>query len=134
MTSTRIYATPPGIKLAPLADIADGAARGFRVQLKTGRFDGVVVRTGDTVMGYVDLCPHAGVPLASGQDDYAVHQVSTGTLLACRWHGALFQVEDGACVAGPCKGQRLEAWPVTVRRGMLVTAGERRRSWWQVWR
>jgi nitrite reductase/ring-hydroxylating ferredoxin subunit len=122
-SDTRLYATPGGIALGPLADIPDGGARGFRVQLKTGRFDGVVIRTGDTVTGYVDLCPHAGVPLASGQDDYEVHQVSTGTLLACRWHGALFQVENGVCVAGPCKGQRLEAWPVAVRHGVVVTDG-----------
>jgi nitrite reductase/ring-hydroxylating ferredoxin subunit len=121
-TDTRTYTTPPGIRLGPLADIADGAARGFRVQLKTGRFDGVAVRTGDAVTGYVDLCPHAGVPLASAPDDYIVHQVSTGTLLACRWHGALFQVEDGACISGPCKGQRLEAWPLKVVRGTIVTA------------
>lgn len=121
-TDVRTYTTPPGIKLGPLADIADGAARGFRLSLKTGRFDGVVVRTGDTVTGYVDLCPHAGVSLAAAPDDYIVHQVSTGTLIACRWHGALFEVADGACISGPCKGQRLAAWPVAVVRGTIVTA------------
>lgn len=119
---TRIYTTPPGIRLAPLADIADGAARGFRVQLSAGRFDGVAVRTGDTVTGYVDLCPHAGVPLAGAPDAYQVHRVSTGALIACCWHGALFQVDDGICISGPCKGQRLEAWPLRVMRGMIVTA------------
>jgi nitrite reductase/ring-hydroxylating ferredoxin subunit len=121
-TDARTYTTPPGIKLGLLTDIADGTARGFRLQVKAGRFDGVVVRTGGTATGYVDLCPHAGVSLAGAPDDYIVHQVSTGTLLACRWHGALFQVEDGACIAGPCKGQQLESWPLKVVRGMIVTA------------
>lgn len=131
---TRTYSTPPGIKLGPLTDIADGAARGFRIQLKAGRFDGVIVRTDDRVRGYVDLCPHAGVPLSAAPDDYIVHRVSTGMLLACRWHGALFQVEDGACVAGPCVGQRLAAWPVAVVRGTIVTARSGPRIRWPPFR
>ncbi|SDA34955.1 Rieske (2Fe-2S) protein [Sphingomonas sp. NFR15] len=129
---TRLYATPPGLRLSALADIADGAARGFRLDLKGGRFDGFVVRSGDSVTGYVDLCPHAGVPLAARPDGYTVHAVSTGLLVACTWHGALFRVEDGVCVAGPCVKQRLRSWPVGVRKGMVVTARAGPAPWW--WR
>lgn len=128
---TRLYATPPGLTLAPLAELADGAARGFRLRLKTGWFDGFVLRSGDSVTGYVDLCPHAGVPLAAAPDSYHVHAVSTGLLVACTWHGALFRAEDGVCVAGPCVTQRLQPWPVAVRRGMIVTAGGGGRPWWR---
>lgn len=128
---TRLYATPPGLKLAPLADIADGAARGFRLRLKAGRFDGFVVRSGDGVTGYVDLCPHAGVPLAAQPDAYQVHAVSTGLLVACTWHGALFRAEDGVCVAGPCVKQWLRSWPVDVRKGTIITARSGPPPWWR---
>ena len=42
--------------------------------------------------------------------------------IRCTWHGALFRIDDGACVAGPCTGQRLTPWPVTVTDGTIVTA------------
>ena len=60
----RVTATPAGVALAPLDAIADGAALNFVLQLRAGRFHGFVVRRGDSVFGYVDRCPHAGLPLA----------------------------------------------------------------------
>ena len=60
-----------------------------------------------------------GLPLAQQLDAYLT---TDGGLIACSWHSALFAVETGACVGGPCPGQRLTAWPVTVADGQLVTA------------
>ena len=60
-----------------------------------------------------------GLPLAQRLDDYLTPD---GTLIACDWHGALFAIESGLCVGGPCRGQRLTAWPVTVRDGEIITA------------
>jgi nitrite reductase/ring-hydroxylating ferredoxin subunit len=39
----------------------------------------------------------------------------------CSWHGALFEIDGGACVGGPCSGSRLRPWPVTVVAGAIVT-------------
>lgn len=115
----RLSATPAGVRLGPLDLIADGAARNFVLQMKAGRFHGFVVRRGDGVFGYVDRCPHAGLPLAQTLDDYLTPD---GTLIACSWHGALFAPDSGLCVGGPCAGQVLTAWPVAVREGAIVTA------------
>lgn len=112
-------ATPAGVRLGPLDLIPDGAARNFVLQMKAGRFHGFVVRRGQAVHGYVDRCPHAGLPLAQRLDAYLTPD---GSLIACSWHGALFRPEDGACVGGPCAGQALTPWPVTVRDGQVVTA------------
>ena len=117
-TGTWLTATPPGIALAPLDTIAEGTARNFVVQLRDGRFHGFVVRHGDTVVGYVDRCPHMGLPLARTLDDYLS---PAGDLIVCGWHGALFEVSTGICVGGPCHGQRLRPWPVTVRDATVVT-------------
>ncbi|MEO0499480.1 MAG: Rieske (2Fe-2S) protein [Pseudomonadota bacterium] len=117
--STRLTATPAGVALGPLADIADGKARGFVLEMKAGRFFGFVVRQDDEVRGYVDRCPHAGVPMTRALDDYLSPD---GTLIACSWHGALFRIDDGLCVGGPCQGDRLTAWPVTVEDGVIMTA------------
>ena len=115
----RLTATPAGVALAPMADIADGTARNFVLQMRAGRFHGFVVRNGDAVVGYVDRCPHMGVPLAQHLDDYLT---PNGDLIACSWHGALFRIRDGLCVGGPCIGQHLTAWPVTIANGIVTTA------------
>ena len=119
MSDARVFATPAGVMLGALHAIADGAARNYVLQLRAGRFHGFVVRRGEAAWGYVDRCPHAGVPLARRLDDYLT---PTGELIACSWHGALFRVKDGLCVGGPCMGERLTRWPVTVSEGMLLTA------------
>ncbi|MBI0475340.1 Rieske (2Fe-2S) protein [Sphingomonas sp. MA1305] len=116
---TRLSATPAGVALGPLDAIPDGKARNYVVQLRAGRFHGFVVRRGDSAVGYVDRCPHAGVPLAQRLDDYLT---PSGTMIACSWHGALFRIDDGRCVGGPCVGQSLTGWPVTIIDGTIVTA------------
>lgn len=120
LATARLNATPAGVALTPLDGIADGAARNFVLQMKSGRFHGFVVRRGDGVVGYVDRCPHAGLPLAQILDDYLT---PARDLIACSWHGALFDIASGRCVGGPCTGARLVPWPVTVDDGMIVTAG-----------
>lgn len=117
--TSRLYATPPGVKLGPLDLIADGAARGFVLEMRAGRFHGFVVRRGEAVYGYADRCPHAGLPLAQKLDDYLT---PAGDLIACSWHSALFDVETGTCRGGPCMGARLTPWPVEVREGSILTA------------
>ena len=116
--SERLSPTTAGVTLCPLETIADGAARNFVLQMRAGRFHGFVVRSGETVHGYVDRCPHAGVPLAKTLDEYLTPD---GRLIACSWHGALFAITSGRCVGGPCVGQSLAPWPVTVQDGRIVT-------------
>ena len=82
-------------------------------------FLGLVVRRGAAVNGFVDRCPHAGFPLALTPDRYLTRE---GDLILCSTHGALFRLDDGACVAGPCPGKGLAPWPVRLEDGAVVTA------------
>jgi nitrite reductase/ring-hydroxylating ferredoxin subunit len=72
----RLTSTPAGVALGPLSQIADGKARAFVLELRAGRFHGFVVRQGDEVHGYVDRCPHMGLPLAQVLDDYVTKSAS----------------------------------------------------------
>ena len=114
----RLLETPPGVRLAALDDIADGSARNFVLQMKAGRFHGFVVRRGERVFGYRDRCPHMGLPLAQELDRYLT---ADGDLIACSWHGALFDIESGRCLGGPCVGAGLMPWPVEVVDGTIRT-------------
>jgi len=118
MSEARLFATPPGVKLGPLDTVPDGGARNFVLQMRAGRFHGFIVREGEAVHGYVDQCPHMGLPLAQTLDAYLS---PGGDLIACSWHGALFDKATGSCVSGPCVGQRLTVWPVGVTEWTLFT-------------
>ncbi len=119
MTDERVFATPAGVTIGPLADIPDGTARNYVLQLRAGRFHGFVVRRGGAVFGYVDRCPHMGLPLAQTLDAYLTPDRSA---ITCSWHAALFAIDDGRCLGGPCPGQSLTPWPVTVVGDAIVTA------------
>ena len=115
----RVWKTPAGVPLCSLQTIPEPGARNFVLQIGEAYFHGFVVRKDGAVRGYVDRCPHMGVPLAHELDRYLT---STGDLIMCGWHGALFRIEDGVCVGGPCVGDRLREWPVEVKDGMIRTA------------
>jgi nitrite reductase/ring-hydroxylating ferredoxin subunit len=93
--------------LCRLADIPDPGSRGFEVE---GRAT-FLVRRGDVIAGYVNSCPHTGGPL-----DWVEHQFLDleRRHILCATHGALFRIEDGYCLAGPCRGKRLTPVAVTL--------------------
>jgi nitrite reductase/ring-hydroxylating ferredoxin subunit len=108
----------PGAVLCPLDDIASPGAKGFRFRVDDAVFAGFVVRRGAAVVGYVDSCPHAGWPLAGPSGRFLTRE---GDLILCGGHAALFRIEDGAMVAGPCQNVALTPWPVRVVDGAIVT-------------
>ena len=107
-----------GVRLCALAEVKDPGGKSFRFRDGSRMFAGFVIRQGDAARGYVDSCPHAGWPLAGIGDRYLTRDKDR---LLCAGHGALFDLQ-GHCVAGPCAGQRLTAWPVAVRDGEVFTA------------
>jgi nitrite reductase/ring-hydroxylating ferredoxin subunit len=109
----------PGLRLCALAEIADPGAKGFRFRQGEALFAGVVVRSGALLAGYVDVCPHASWPLAAFDDRFLTRN---GDRILCSGHGALFELADGVCVAGPCLGERLTPWPIALRGDELFTA------------
>ncbi len=117
--NARIFETPAGVNLGPADLISEDKARNFVLQIGEAYFHGFVVRKDDGYFGYVDRCPHTGLPLAQELDDYLTPQAD---LISCSWHGALFLIRSGRCVAGPCAGKSLTPWPVQIVGGQIVTA------------
>lgn len=74
------------------------------------------VRQGRSVYLYRNRCPHIGLPLnlIPGRFlDYDRHYIQ------CSNHGALFRIDNGLCIAGPCQGQHLETLPCELTDGGL---------------
>lgn len=121
---TREYGDDPRIEdkgagtvLCALADLADPDSRGFRVGRRPRLF---IVRQGDEVFGYINLCPHQGTPLDWKPDAFLTVEED---YILCATHGALFEIKDGMCVWGPCQGRKLAPVPLTVEDGMVTLAG-----------
>ncbi|QKE64431.1 Rieske 2Fe-2S domain-containing protein [Aquipseudomonas campi] len=83
-------------------ELAEGQSRGFSI-------DGLAllaVRRDGRVYVYRNRCPHRGLNLEWRADDFLD---ASGSLLQCAHHGALFLIESGECLTGPCAGQALQA-------------------------
>ena len=79
------------------------------------------MRQGALARVYVNSCPHLGVPLDWAPDRFLSRD---GSLIVCATHGAVFRIENGACLHGPCYGDRLEPVTVYVKDGTLYVAGD----------
>lgn len=97
-------------------ELTDGEARGFTID-GTPAQDIFIVRHQGRVHAYRNRCPHTGAPLDWLPDQFLNAE---NTLIQCATHAALFRIDDGLCIAGPCVGARLTALPVTVKRGAIV--------------
>lgn len=93
------------IRLCHKDDVAEGQARGFD-PAAAWRRKIIVARRNDRLFGWLDACPHytSGTPMAWKTDAYLNGE---GSHLACHSHGALFDIETGKCILGPCLGQGL---------------------------
>jgi nitrite reductase/ring-hydroxylating ferredoxin subunit len=92
-------------------EIEDGEGRGFTLGQGVDALEVVVVREGERVYGYVNSCPHTGTPLEWVENEFMSED---GGHIMCHTHGALFRIENGHCIAGPCIGDALRPLPVEV--------------------
>lgn len=98
--------------LCHIDEIADPGAKGFEI----GDHNLFAVKRDGEVFVYVNSCPHIGIPLEFLPDDFLD---SDQRYILCANHGALFEVEDGMCISGPCHGQALLAVPHRILGGMI---------------
>jgi nitrite reductase/ring-hydroxylating ferredoxin subunit len=102
--------------LCRLEEIEDGGAKEFAPA--PGGFTGLfAVRRGEAVFLYENACPHVGVPLNWAPDRFLDARREH---IQCGTHGALFRIEDGMCIKGPCIGMPLAALPSRIEAGVVL--------------
>lgn len=104
------------IRVCHIDEIDDPGARGIDLPDADWPSSGFVVRKGDAVYAYRNVCPHAGNPLHWKQDAFLTRNRD---LIMCAKHGALFELATGLCVAGPCPGKKLTALETRVEKGSV---------------
>ncbi|MFT3761162.1 MAG: Rieske (2Fe-2S) protein [Pseudoxanthomonas sp.] len=79
----------------------------------------ILYRDGERVRAWLNVCPHAGRRLDWAPGKFLM---SRDGLLVCAAHGASFELANGDCVAGPCRGDALRAVAVEVIEGEVRLA------------
>ncbi len=108
--------------VAKLADIADGDSAGATAVIDGDERPLILVRRGERVFVYVNICPHAGAPLDWRPGQFLNLDRSR---IQCAMHGAQFRIADGDCVLGPCVGRALAPVPAVVKGGRVYVVESR---------
>lgn len=101
------------ISLLAVDNIEEGTSRGLEVN----NLYLFAVKKDDQISLYFNRCPHLGTPLEWEEDRFLD---ADAALIQCSTHGALFRIEDGRCLAGPCKGKYLQAVPFIIDEGIIM--------------
>ncbi len=101
--------------LCHIDDIEEGAALGFELAERNI----FAVKKDNVIYVYENRCPHLGIELEYQENQFLDQD---GALIQCSTHGALFLIEDGSCIAGPCMGDQLTAIKTEVVDDQLYLA------------
>ncbi|HLU60864.1 MAG TPA: Rieske (2Fe-2S) protein [Gammaproteobacteria bacterium] len=98
-------------------DLAEPGAKEFEIENSRGqKWYGFLVKKDGAFHAYANACPHTGAMLNWGPDRFLTR---AGDRIMCGVHGALFEIDTGLCVAGPCQGQSLRDLEVRVEDGRV---------------
>lgn len=108
------------VAVGRLDELEDPGCREFSIGSGDWPFRGFVVRKGDAVYAYQNFCMHVGHPLNYKPDSFLTRN---NELIICASHGALYEIDTGLCVAGPCPGKKLRAVHAELVDGVVVVEG-----------
>ncbi|WP_420599127.1 Rieske (2Fe-2S) protein [Neptuniibacter sp.] len=86
-----------------LCDVSDFQ----ELQTKGFEFEGkglLLVKHREQFYLYENNCPHRSIPLEWQPDQFLDYEK---TFIQCATHGALFKIETGECISGPCVADSL---------------------------
>ena len=106
--------------LAKVQDIPDGGVLESHAVLSSGPSDLLLLRAGELVRCFHNVCPHAGRSLNWAPGRFLIES----GLLICAAHGASFSIPEGQCVLGPCRGQSLAEVAIEVQGDDVVLGAE----------
>jgi nitrite reductase/ring-hydroxylating ferredoxin subunit len=99
------------LRVSDVTSLAPGASRTFHFQRDGIAEEGFVLRLDSGWVAYLNRCPHWHVDLDLGDGRFYDCELER---IYCKNHGALFLAHTGECDSGPCFGDVLERFAVTV--------------------
>jgi len=98
-------------------EIKNPGCREFSAGDSDWPFKGFIVRQGEDIFAYQNYCMHAGHPLNWQPDSFLTADKSK---IICASHGAIYDIASGECVAGPCRGKKLNSIKCGVHEGLIT--------------
>jgi nitrite reductase/ring-hydroxylating ferredoxin subunit len=93
-------------------ELEDGQSKGFIIH-GTNLF---ILRHQGRVVAYINSCPHRKVPLEWLPNQFLDYDKQ---FIHCATHGALFTIDNGLCISGPCHQKSLTSLNVEERDGKI---------------
>ena len=90
--------------ISNIDEINDSGCKGFKVGEGDWPFHGFLVKYDENIYAYKNYCPHAVHQLNWSPDNFLTPDKKK---IICSSHGAIFDIESGLCVSGPCVGSKL---------------------------
>ena len=112
MLIIRMLFTPQPTLLLNSNELKEGYSKGFIID-GTNFF---VLRHQGNLVAYLNSCPHRKVPLEWLPDQFLN---ADKQFIQCAAHGALFTIEQGLCISGPCHQESLTSLCVEERGGKV---------------
>lgn len=75
-----------------------------------------IVHKDGEFFAYYNQCPHTGATLEWQEDQFLDMD---NALIQCATHDALFMIDSGECIAGPCAGDSLEPLPLIIKSDQI---------------
>lgn len=94
--------------LCDMDQIPDSQSKGFTANGQSI----LVINKYNKIHIYLNSCPHLGIQMEMIPDQFLD---ATHSLIMCSMHGALFTIDEGLCISGPCFDQKLKSIPFTIR-------------------
>ena len=89
---------------------------GWEMERHETVFKYLLVYKDNSVFSYLNCCPHTGVNLDWVPDQFLDTE---NIYIQCSTHGALFKVENGECIHGPCLGDHLKKADNIIENGKI---------------
>lgn len=114
------HAPAQGSEICLLESIAVGAAVGRSWGPSRSAFRLIIYRGSSGARAFVNRCPHFSMPLDLEDGNF---MSDDGQHLSCRRHFALFDPDNGRCIAGACAGSFLDAVPIQIDDQDILRVG-----------
>ena len=100
------------IPLCDTNEISDPGSKSFEIRQGRNDISLFIVHKNGTYNAYINSCPHTGANLEWQQDQFLDMD---NMFIQCSTHDALFEIDTGTCIAGPCVGDHLQAVELVIK-------------------
>ena len=97
--------------LCKTTNIEDPGSKSFEVKINRKTQSIFVIHKNGEFFAYYNNCPHTGANLEWQEDQFLDLDKE---LIQCATHDALFMIDSGKCIAGPCTGELLRSIPISL--------------------